>query len=133
MAKTNEKYRKFTTSSGKLVLAGKNAEQNEKVVNESGKNEYLLHTEAPGSPFCNIKSDFKDVSKEDLNETAIFCAKYSQAWKKSRVKKDVVVHFFSGKDIFKSKDMKLGTFGVKKVKKVIALANDIKKIDDKKE
>ncbi len=118
-------FRKITTSSGKLVLAGKSAEQNEKIIEQTGKNEYVLHTALPGSPFVNIKADLNEVDKNDLKEAAIFCAKFSQAWKKPKVKKDIEIHVFLGKDIFKQKNMKLGTFGVKKVKKIIVKKQDI--------
>lgn len=122
-------FRKFTTSSGKLVLAGKNAEQNEKIISQAGKNELVLHTKAPGSPFCNIKANKNETTKSDIYETAVFCAKFSQAYKKSRVKKDIEVHVFLGKDIFKSKDMKTGTFGVKKLKSIIVKKEDIEKFE----
>ena len=49
-------FRKFKTSSGKLVLAGKDAETNEKLINQAEKNEIVLHTKQAGSPFVNIKS-----------------------------------------------------------------------------
>ena len=124
-----ESFRKYVTSSGLVVLGGKNAENNEELIKQIEKNEYVLHTAAPGSPFCNIKSNSKDVSKEDLKEAAIFCAKYSQAWKKSTVKRDIEVHVFLGKDIFKQKDMKTGTFGVKKLKKIIVKKDDIEKFE----
>ena len=120
-----EKFRKYLTSSGKIVLGGKSAENNEELIKQVGKNEYVLHTQVPGSPFCNIKANAKEITKEDLMETAIFCAKYSQAWKKSLVKKDVKVHIFLGKDIFKLGEMKMGTFGVKKIKSIIAKKQDI--------
>ncbi|MEK6885701.1 MAG: NFACT RNA binding domain-containing protein [Nanoarchaeota archaeon] len=120
-----KKFREQVLSSGILALAGRNAENNEELVKQVGNNEYVLHTAAPGSPFVNIKTDSKDVSKEDLKEAAIFCAKYSQAWKKATVKKDVEVHVFLGKDIFKQKDMKLGTFGVKKFKTIVVKKNEI--------
>ncbi len=109
-----QKHRVFTTSSGKVVICGKNAEQNEELVNAFiGKDETILHTEMPGSPFCVILG--KPV-KEDIKEAAVFCAAYSRAWKKFR--KDVEVHVFSGKDVHKEKDMKTGTFGVKKKKDI---------------
>jgi len=120
------KFREAVLLSGILALAGKNAENNEELIKQAGNNEYILHTAAPGSPFVNVKSDIKKVSKEDLKEAAIFCAKYSQAWKKATIKKNVEVHIFLGKDIFKQKDMKLGTFGVKKFKTIIVKKGDIK-------
>lgn len=119
------KFRKITTNSGKKVLAGKDAETNEGLIKQVKANEYVIHTAKPGSPFVNIKSNYNKVTKEDLKEAAIFCVKYSQAWKKAKVKKDVEVHVFIGKDIFKLKDMKTGTFGVKKHKSIIVRKEEI--------
>jgi len=107
------KFRKFKTSSEKLVLCGKNAQNNEQLIKQVGQNETVLHTQKPGSPFCNIKGK---ATKKDIKESAIFCAKYSKDWKKN--KSDVEIHVFKQKDIYKDKDMKLGTFGVKKFKTI---------------
>ena len=82
-------FRKLETKSGKLMLAGKNAEQNEEMIKQAGKNELVLHTATPGSPFVNIKLKEK-YGKEDVREAAVFCAAYSQAWKKSKIKKDIL-------------------------------------------
>jgi predicted ribosome quality control (RQC) complex YloA/Tae2 family protein len=127
MGKPSRNFRKLILSSGITALAGKNAESNEELVEQAGKNEFLLHTASPGSPFVNIKADAKKTTEEDLSEAAIFCAKYSQVWKKAKVKKDIEVHVFLGKDISKSEEMKLGTFGVKKVKKITARKEDLEK------
>jgi predicted ribosome quality control (RQC) complex YloA/Tae2 family protein len=124
-------FRKGLTSSGKVMLAGKNAEQNEQVIKQVSEDEVVLHTKAPGSPFVNIKNEDQKISLKDLKEAAVFCAKYSQVWKKSKMKKDVEVHVFKGKDIFKIKGMKLGTFGVKKLKKIIVKKEEL--LDKKKE
>ncbi len=121
------KFRSFYTSSGKLVLGGKNAEQNEMLVKQADKNEIVLHTKAAGSPFVNIKGK---ASKQDVKEAAIFCAKFSRDWKKN--KKDVEVHYFYGKDIYKLKGMKTGTFGVKKVKKVIVKKKELGELESQK-
>ncbi len=121
-----ENFRKLVTTSGKLMLAGKNAETNEKLVKQVGKNELVLHTALPGSPFVNIKLKEKEkYSKEDIKEAAIFCSRYSQAWKKPKIKKDILVHVFLGKDIFKNKSMSLGTFGVKKHKTILVKKQEI--------
>ena len=106
-------FKQHTSKQGTLFLAGKDAESNEALVAQVGKDEDVLHTSAPGSPFVNIKGKTK---KEDLKEAATFCAVYSREWKKN--KKDVIVHVFKGKDIFKEKIMKQGTFGVKKFKEI---------------
>ena len=121
-----EKFRRFFTSSGKLILAGKDAETNEKLVEQTGKDEIVLHTKQAGSPFVNIKLNGKEkTSKKDIKEAAIFCALYSRDWKKN--KKDVEVHWFKGKDIFKNKEMKLGTFLVKKFKAINVKKEEIEK------
>tara|TARA_Y100000310_G_scaffold344848_1_gene459985 strand:- start:5031 stop:5414 length:384 start_codon:yes stop_codon:yes gene_type:complete len=119
-------FRQFTTSEKTKIIAGKNQEQNEELVKKYiGKNNLILHTAKPGSPFCIIKK--LKPTKQDLEETAIFCAKYSQSWKKPKIKRDVEVHVFSGKNVYKDAKMKTGTFGVKKKKKIIVKKEDIEK------
>ncbi len=116
------KFREHTTSSGKLVLAGKSAENNEKLIEQVGAEETVLHTKAPGSPFVNIKDNGKPTRK-DLKEAAIFCAKYSQDWRDN--KNNVIVHYFKGKEVYKRRLMKLGTFGVRNTKEIIIKKKDI--------
>ena len=95
------KFREFLTSSEKKVLCGKDAEQNENLVKEFiGKENKIFHTEKPGSPFCVIAESLKP-SKKDEKETAIFCAAKSQDWRDN--KNDVIIHVFTGKDIYKRK------------------------------
>jgi predicted ribosome quality control (RQC) complex YloA/Tae2 family protein len=118
-----EKFRKLELRSGKIALAGRDAESNEKLIEQAGKDEFILHTSKPGSPFVNIKCKTKGfanpITKEDIKEAAIFCAKYSQAWKKAKKKpENVEVHIFLGRDVFKLPGMKPGTFGVKKHKSI---------------
>lgn len=109
-------FRQYKTSTGNKVVAGKNAEQNEVLVKKFvGKNNIIMHTAKPGSSFSVLLGKAK---KGDLKEVAVFTAKYSQTWKKAKVKKDVEVHLFKGKDVYKKEDMKTGTFGVKKFKKI---------------
>ena len=117
------KFREWFTSSGKQVLAGKNSKTNEELVAQVGPKETVLHTALPGSPFVNIKGK---ATKQDITDSAIFCAKHSQAWRDT--KKDVSIHVFLGEDIFKTKVMDEGTFGVKNFKKIIAKKGDIAKI-----
>ncbi len=124
----NTNFRKFTTSSGKQILAGKDAESNERLIQQAGKEELVLHTKAPGSPFVNIKLKKNEkLTKKDVKEAAIFCARYSHDWRDN--KKDVVVHYFKGRDIFKDKNMKSGTFGVKKYKGIKAKKEEILKFE----
>ena len=112
-------FRKFITKSKTTIFAGRNSENNEELIRQTGKNEEIFHTASPGSPFVNIKGKPK---RGDIKIAAIFCAKYSRDWKKKKL--DVEVHRFKGKDIYKKKSMKTGTFGVKKFKRI-----KVKKID----
>jgi len=123
------KFREFKTSSGKVILAGKSAENNEELVSQVKRDEIVLHTAKPGSPFVNIKGDSKEISKEDINEAAVFCARYSQDWRDN--KKDVEVHSFYGKDIYKEMKMTKGTFGVKNFKVIKVKKIDILNFDKK--
>lgn len=126
--KLTNKFREFITSSKKVILCGKSAEQNEKLMNEfKGKENTILHTASPGSGFCVIA---EKSSKEDIKEAAIFCACYSQDWRDN--KRDVLVHVFSGKNVYKRKPMKLGTFGVKKRKEIKINKRDILKLKNAK-
>ena len=124
-------FRKFTTSSGKQVLGGKSAENNEELIAQVQESELVFHTKAPGSPFCNIKADEKQVSKQDIKETATFCASKSQDWRDN--KKNVIVHYFLGNQVYKLKSMKTGTFGVKNLKEIVIKKQEIKEFIDKNE
>ena len=117
------KFREFKTSSGKLVLAGKDAKNNEELIVQIHPEEFVFHTEKPGSPFVNIKD--KNPNQEDIKEVAIFCASKSQDWRDN--KKDVKVNLFKGKDISKRKEMKIGTFEVKNKKEILIKKQEIEK------
>jgi len=120
-----QKHRVFTTSAGSVVVGGKNAEQNEELVNNYiGKDELIFHTDMAGSPFCVI---IGEAQKGDVGEAAVFCARYSRDWKKYH--KDVEVHVFSGKDVHKENGMKVGTFGVKKFKNIIVKKKEVEGFD----
>ncbi len=109
------------------MIGGKNAQQNEELVSAFiGKNEIILHTKIAGSPFCVILGE--DITKQDIKEAAVFCAKYSKDWKSHH--KDVEVHIFSGKDVHKEKDMNVGTFGVKKFKIIKVKKEEIEAFED---
>lgn len=108
-----KKFRWFFTSNGILVIGGKSAEQNEDTVPLAKEGDIILHTKLPGSPFCIIKSEYGEIKKTDIEEAAVFCACFSQQWKKD--KKEVEIHYFSPIDITKNKIDKKGTFHVKKI------------------
>jgi predicted ribosome quality control (RQC) complex YloA/Tae2 family protein len=120
------KPREFITSSEKKVLCGKDAESNEELVKQFiGKENKIFHTEKPGSPFCVLIETDK-ISKKDEKETAAFCASKSQDWRDN--KSDVVIHVFTGKEIYKRKGMKTGMFGVRKFETIRVKKAEILKI-----
>jgi len=105
-----KKFRWFFTSSNLLVVGGKSAEQNEQLIKQTKPDDVILHTTDPGSPFCVVIDDVEETPK-DVQEAAVFCASLSQAWKKKKPKIDV--HVFRREQMYKTKSMKKGTFGVK--------------------
>jgi len=108
-----KQYRWFYTASDKLVIGGKNAEQNDKLMKDitnSDRNYFVMHTSHPGSPFSVIVSDVEKVTKKDLKECAIFTGCFSRAWKEK--KKKTEVHLFNSENVFKKRGMKTGTWGV---------------------
>lgn len=117
------KFREFFTSTGTMVLGGKNAESNEDLVAQVEPGETVLHTARPGSPFVNIKGK---ASHQDILDAAIFCAKHSKDWRDNQ--EDVEVHIFKGEDIYKEKGMDKGTFGVKNFSVIKVKKGDIKRI-----
>lgn len=108
-----KKYKWFFTSTGKLVVGGKNAGQNDDLlrsIKESGKEYVVMHTSHPGSPFCIIISDVNKINKKDVEECAIFCGSFSRAWKEG--KKMTEVHIFKASQVSKERSMKTGTWRV---------------------
>jgi len=117
-----DNFRWFFTSNNVLVVGGKSDEQNEIVLTEFLKPNYIvMHTSLPGSPFMVIQSD--KPGKKDIEETAVFTACFSQQWKLG--KKEIEIDVFKGSDIFKSKTMKTGTFGVKAKKNKIKVKPEL--------
>jgi predicted ribosome quality control (RQC) complex YloA/Tae2 family protein len=121
-AKDYRNYRWFFTSNKVLVVGGKSDNQNEFVIKNFLKLEYtLMHTSLPGSPFMIIQSH--NPTKKDLEETAIMTACFSHQWKLGE--KKIEIDIFKGSDIYKSKSMKMGTFGVKAKKKTMKVKPEL--------
>lgn len=109
-----KKYRWFYTSSGKLVVGGKSAAQNDsllKQIKSSKKELIIMHTSSPGSPFSVILHSSDDLKKSDLEECAVFTGCFSQAWKSGKAKTNVDI--FLSSNVFKLSSMKEGTWGVR--------------------
>lgn len=108
--------REYILNSGTKIFLGKNSENNDSLVKiYQGKKNVILHTAKPGSPFCVI--DRINPDKKDVKISAIICASKSQDWRDN--KGDVNIHAFTGKDVYKEKTMKSGTWGLKSKPKLI--------------
>ena len=103
------KFRKIELKSGTKLILGKDKESNDALMKKyKGKSNLIIHTVAPGSPFCVID---KKVFDGDIYAAGVLCASYSQDWRDN--KKDVRVSVFTGKDISKPKGSKPGLWSIK--------------------
>jgi predicted ribosome quality control (RQC) complex YloA/Tae2 family protein len=78
-----ENFRWFVSSDGFLVIAGKDARTNEKLIRKHMKpSDLVFHTDITGSPFALIKNpERREIPKQTIREAAEFCGSYSKAWK----------------------------------------------------
>jgi predicted ribosome quality control (RQC) complex YloA/Tae2 family protein len=118
--------RELTLSTGIKIFLGKNAENNDELMKEfKGKDNIILHTVKPGSPFCVINSE-KNPTKKEIKEAAIVCAAKSQDWRDNQSK--VEIHKFTGHDIKKPLFAKKGTWKLKNKPETIKIKKkEIKK------
>jgi len=87
-----QRFRWFHTSTGYLVIGGRNADQNEELVKKyMGKHDRFFHTQAHGGPVTLLKAagpsesaDPVDFSEQTLREAAQFAVSYSSDWKDGR-------------------------------------------------
>jgi len=113
LEKNYRKYKWFYTASGKLVVGGKSADQNDTLLSivKRSKNEHIImHTAEPGSPFTVILADVKKVTRSDLEECAVFTGCFSRTWKAG--KKKTIISIFQSSQIYKNRSMSTGTWGV---------------------
>lgn len=76
-----DQFRNFVTTEGFLVILGKDATTNEKLIKKYCKpKDIVLHAHIPGSPFAVIRSEGKAVSEAAIREAAQFTASYSRFW-----------------------------------------------------
>ncbi len=109
------KFREKVLDSGVKIFLGRDAKNNDELMTKfRGKENVVLHTAEPGSPFC-VMEETKPTA-QDVHQAGIFCARYSQDWRDN--KKDVAVGVFTGKDVSKGKADKPGTWKVKKSKQI---------------
>ena len=94
-----ERFRWFHTSTGYLVIGGRNADQNEELVKKyMGKHDRFFHTQAHGGPVTLLKAagpsesaDPVDFAEGTLREAAQFAVSYSSDWKDGRGAGDAYV------------------------------------------
>ncbi len=101
--KWHEGYLHFTTSSGNLVVAGRNAKQNDELVAKHlTENDLFFHADIQGAPATILAGGKKalEAAKSgdgpaslSLKETAQWAASYSSAWKTGASSVDVYALF----------------------------------------
>jgi predicted ribosome quality control (RQC) complex YloA/Tae2 family protein len=85
-----EFYRWFVSSDGLVVIAGKNATQNENIVKKRLEpGDLVFHSDIQGAAFVIIKSEGKTIPQETIKEASEFAAAHSKAWAKGLGKVDV--------------------------------------------
>ena len=76
-----EKYRWFYTSGNRLVVAGRDAKQNDLLVAKvMSDGDLFFHADIQGAP-ATILQDGKKASAQERKEAAQFAASHSSAWK----------------------------------------------------
>ena len=77
-----EKFHWFISSEGFLCVGGRDATSNEIIIKKhADKEDFVFHTEAPGSPFFVIKVKDKKPTEKTFKEVAAATAAFSKAWK----------------------------------------------------
>ena len=87
-----DRFRWFRTSDGFLVLGGRNADQNEELVQKyMDRHDLFFHAQAHGGPVTVLKTSDPsepakdvDVPEESKREAAQFAVSYSSVWKDGR-------------------------------------------------
>jgi len=75
-----ERYKWFVTSSGKMVMGGRDAKSNDQLVKKHLKEiDVYVHADVHGAPSIIIK-DGQTADEEDLREAATFALAQSKAW-----------------------------------------------------
>lgn len=82
-----ERFRWFISPDGNIVISGRDAKSNEQVVKKYlREGDRYVHADIHGAPSCVVKSknimgNKIPISQKTLDETCIFAASYSKAWK----------------------------------------------------
>jgi len=81
-----EKFHWFISSEGFLVIAGRDATQNEVLYRRYIEaHDIVLHADIHGSPLTVVKTQGRQVGEQTLIEASIFTASYSKAWRENMI------------------------------------------------
>ncbi|MFH1445549.1 MAG: ribosome rescue protein RqcH, partial [Nanoarchaeota archaeon] len=76
-----ETYRWFVSTQGFVVIAGRNATQNENIIKKRADDgDFVFHADITGAAFTVIKAENKEIPDETKREAAEFAAAHSKAW-----------------------------------------------------
>ncbi|WP_298278257.1 NFACT RNA binding domain-containing protein, partial [Ferroplasma sp.] len=76
-----ESYHWFTSSAGNMVMSGRDAKTNEKLVKKHmSDNDIYVHADLYGAPSTVIKNDGIDITEETIREACEFAVSLSRAW-----------------------------------------------------
>ncbi|AFH42282.1 ribosome rescue protein RqcH [Fervidicoccus fontis] len=81
-----EKYIWSFTRNRLLIIAGRDAQQNEAIVKKylmKNKKSLYFHAEIHGAPSTILLAENEDIKEEDIYDTSVIAASYSKAWKAS--------------------------------------------------
>ncbi|MEM3329636.1 MAG: ribosome rescue protein RqcH [Saccharolobus sp.] len=77
-----EKYRWSISRNGFLIIAGKDASQNESIMRKIMEDsDIFLHADIQGAPATILKINQNNQKEEDIFDAAVIAACYSKAWK----------------------------------------------------
>lgn len=77
-----EKFHWFFTSEGHLVLAGTDAQSNQRLVrNYLQETDLFFHASIRGAPSVVMQLEGKEATEQEIKEAAEFAASYSNIWK----------------------------------------------------
>jgi predicted ribosome quality control (RQC) complex YloA/Tae2 family protein len=76
-----ESYHWFISSAGNMVMAGRDAKTNEKLVKKHmSENDIYVHADLYGAPSTIIKNDGIDITEDTIREACEFSISLSRAW-----------------------------------------------------
>lgn len=85
-----ERYRWFYSSDGMLVIAGRNVETNQEIVEKHMSSEDLyFHADLKGAPHTVVKSEGEKIPEKTIEEAARFAIMHSRAWRRGLASGDV--------------------------------------------